>query len=262
MRLKIWKAVFINIILMIIFMSVMLVIDLKINIIKINLNYFVLPVFCAVLFGSIITYLVQKKIMGLEERIKEKTRELSQYTSIDDKTNTYNRKMGLEMLKNHLSLSRRHKNNLSVCLIDLNGLKSVNESFGYAMGDELIKDVSEMLRSSIRESDIISRMGGDEFLTVLPECDIIGARKVMRRLTEKIKIYNENSLKNYNASISFGISESSYCDKKTVEYLLSEADSNMHAMKKRKKSTSCEKLLCTEESKDNVLIFKLWVIIL
>ena len=166
------------------------------------------------------------------------------------------------MLKNHLSLSKRHKNNLSVCLIDLNGLKSVNVRFGHTKGDKLIRDISEMLRSSIRESDIISRMTEDEFLTILPECDIVGARKVMRRLIEKIRIYNENVPKNYNASISFGISESSYCDKKSVEYLLSEADNKMYVMKKRKKEISYEKRDCSEGSRDNVLIFKLWVIVL
>lgn len=262
MKLKVWKTLFMNVILMIVFISIIVIVSIKMNIIKINLNYFILSAFCAVLFGSIITYLSQNKIRCLEERVKEKTKELKHYVSMDEMTNTYSRKTGIKILKSYFSLSKRHKNNLSVCLIDLNGLKSVNDSFGHAMGDKLIKDISEMLRSSLRESDIISRMGGDEFLTILPECDIEGARQVMRRLLEKIRIYNKNSFKNYNTSINFGISESSYHDKKTIEYLLSEANSNMHAMKKKKKAASYENRSCLEENKDNVLIFKLWVIIL
>ncbi|MCS5422049.1 MULTISPECIES: GGDEF domain-containing protein [Psychrilyobacter] len=262
MKLKVWKTLVINIILMIIFVSIVVMVSLKMNITEFDLNYFILPIFFAILFGSIITYLSMKRTRHLEERIKEKTKELKHYPSMDDMTNTYNRRMGLKMLKNHFSLSKRDKNSLSVCLIDLNGLKSVNHTFGHTKGDELIRDVAEMLRSSIRESDIISRMGGDEFLTILPECDIAGARKVMKRLREKIRIYNEDSQKSnsksYSESISFGISESSYHDKKTVEYLLLEADNKMNIMKKKKRAISHY----SEGSSDNVLIFKLWVIVL
>ncbi len=262
MKLKMWKPLVMNVILMIIFTSIMVTVNLKMNIMEIDLNYFILPIFSAVLFGCIITYLSMRRTRHLEERIKEKTKELEHYASMDDMTNTYNRRMGLKMLRNYFSLSKRDKNSLSVCLIDLNGLKSVNDTFGHTKGEELIRDISEMLRSSIRESDIISRMGRDEFLTVLPECDIAGARKVMRRLREKIRVYNEGSQKSCSASINFGISESSYCDKKTVEYLLSEADNKMHVMNRRKRDLSYEKRYSSEGCKDNVLIFKLWVIVL
>ncbi|UUV18078.1 GGDEF domain-containing protein [Fusobacteria bacterium ZRK30] len=237
-------------------------INLKMNIMKFDLNHFILPVFYAVLFGSIITYLSQKRIRCLEEKIKEKTNELKHCASMDDTTITYNRRMGLEMLKNYLNLSKRHENNLAVCLIDLNGLKPVIDKFGYIKGNELMRDISEMLRSSIRESDIISRMDKDEFLTILPECDIAGARQVMRRLLEKIRIYNKNSFQNYNTSISFGISESSYCNKKSVEHLLAEAENKTHVIKKRRREVSYEKRDFSNKKEDNVLIFKLWVIIL
>jgi len=262
MELKTWKPLIMNIILMIIFTLIVVTLNLKMSIMEIDLNYFILPIFCAVLFGCVITYLFMKRIRYLEKRVNEKTEELKYHTSMDELTNTYNRKMGLKMLKNHFDLSRRHKNSLSVCLIDLNGLKFVNEKFGRPKGDELIRDVSEMLRSSIRESDMISRVGGDEFLTVLPECDTAGARIVMRRLRDKIKAYNEDSQNNYSASINFGISESSYSDNKTVEYLLLEADNKRYVINKRKKEISHEKSHSPKKNKDNVLIFKLWVIVL
>lgn len=258
MKLKMWKPLIMNTILMIIFISIVVMVTLKINIMEIELNYFISLIFYGILFGSIITYLPMKKIKHLERRIKEKTEELKHYPSMDDMTNTYNKKMGLKMLKNYFSLSKRDGNSLSVCLIDLTGLKSVNNTFGHSKGDELIRDISEMLRSSIRESDMICRMGGDEFLTVLPECDIEGARKVMKRLKDKIRIYNEDPEKDFSGSLNFGISESSYHDKKTIEYLLLEAENNMHVMKKRKREISHH----SEGCKENVLIFKLWVIVL
>ena len=232
MKLKIWKTLVMNVILMIIFISIIITVNLKMNIMEIDLNYFILPIFCAVLFGCIITYLSIKRTRYLEERIKEKTKELEHYVSMDDMTNTYNRKMGLKMLKNYFILSKRHKNNLSICYVDIDGLKYVNDSFGHVEGDELIRDISEMLRASLRESDVVSRMGGDEFLIILPECGIEGAAKVMKRLRETIGLYNEVSQKNYRASVSFGISEFSPSNERTIKDLLAEADNKMYVMKK------------------------------
>ena len=241
MELKRWKSLVINIILTIIFILIMGTANLKMNRIEIELKIFILPIFLGILFGSIITYLSMKRTKYLEDRIKEKTRELEYYAAMDDMTDTYNRRMGLKILENHFILSRRHRNSLSVCFLDIDGLKSVNDSFGHAEGDKLIRDISEMLRSSIRESDIVSRMGGDEFLIIFPECGLDGARKVMRRFTEKMRTYNEVSQKVYVASVSFGISDSSCCYEGTVEDLLVEADNKMYAMKKNKRPTSYEK---------------------
>ncbi|NDI78884.1 GGDEF domain-containing protein [Psychrilyobacter sp. BL5] len=224
-----------NIISMMIFILIMGAVNLKINRIEVELNFFILPVFLGILFGIINTYLSVKRTRDLEEKIREKTKEFEHYATMDDMTNTYNRRMGLKMLKNYFILSKRHKNNLSVCYVDIDELKCVNDSFGHVEGDELIRNISEMLRSSVRKSDIVSRMGGDEFLIIFPECGIEGAEKVMRRLGEKMRVYNEVSQKYYRASVSFGISGFSSCDARTLEDLLVEADNRMYAMKKENK---------------------------
>lgn len=223
----------------------MATVNLKINRIDIKLKIFILPIVWGILFGSIITYISLKKTRHLEERINKKTKELEHYAAMDDMTNTYNRRMGMKMLENHFILSKRHRNILSLCFVDIDGLKYVNDSFGHAEGDKLIRDVSEMMRLSIRESDILFRMGGDEFVIIFPECNLNGARKVMRRLAEKMKAYNELSPKGYSASVSFGILESSRYDERTIEELLAEADNKMYAMKKSIKSSFYEKPYCS-----------------
>lgn len=224
-----------NIILMISFMVIMATINLKMNRMEIKLKFFILPIFLGILFASIIAYLSIKRTRYLEDRIREKTKELGYYATMDEMTNTYNRRMGLKMLGYNFLLSKRHKNVLSVCYLDINGLKFINDNFGHDKGDELIKDTSKMLRSSVRESDIVARMGGDEFLIILPDCDIEGAGKVIKRLIEKIQTYNKISRKCYKVSVSFGLSSSSFSDKKTVEDMLIEADKRMYAMKKASK---------------------------
>lgn len=233
MRFGRWKFLIVNIISMMSFIIILGMINLKISRIEIKLEFFILPIFLGVLFGFVNTYLSMKRTKYLEREIREKTKEFEYHATMDDLTNTYNRRMGLKMLKNHFILSKKHKNNLSICYVDIDGLKYVNDSFGHVEGDELIREISEMLRASLRESDIVSRMGGDEFLIILPECGIEGAAKVMKRLKETIGLYNEVSQKNYRASVSFGISEFSPSDEMTIKDLLAEADNKMYVMKKK-----------------------------
>lgn len=235
MELKVWKSLIINIILMITLILIMATINLKVNEIEAEPRFFILPVLLGVFFGGVVTCLSMRRTRYLQERIREKTRELEYYASMDDMTNTYNRRMGLKMMRNHYTLSERRGSSLSVCFVDIDGLKSVNDSFGHASGDKLIRDVSQMLISSVRESDIVARMGGDEFLIVLPECGTEGAGKVMKRLRRRMEAYNETSSADYRASVSFGIASSSEDGIQSAEELLIEADNRMYSMKRQMK---------------------------
>lgn len=237
MKLDIWKFLVKNIILTTIFLFIVKTANIKMNGVEFKLSFFILPIFLGILFGTIITHLSVKQNMYLEEMIREKTKELEYYATMDDMTNTYNRRVGLELLRNHYALSRRGKRSLSVCFVDIDGLKAVNDNFGHVSGDRLIEDISEILKSSVRESDIVARMGGDEFLVVLPECGIEGAAKVMKRVEKRISRYNESSSRGYRASVSYGIAESSGSHRETVEKLLREADNRMYSMKRRMKKS-------------------------
>lgn len=234
---KVLRPLIINSILTIIFILVMAMVNLKVNKIEVELRFFILPIFLGALLGTIITYFSVKRARYLEEMVKEKTKELEYYASIDEMTNIYNRRIGLEMLRNHFNLSKRQKDSLAICLVDIDGLKYINDNFGHTMGDKLIKDISRILKSSIRESDIVSRMGGDEFLIIFPRCSADDAREVMRRLTEKIKRYNEVSQNCYKASVSFGVSGFSGNDDRTIKEVLVEADNKMYTMKKNVRPT-------------------------
>ncbi len=231
-----------NVVSLMIFIFIMVVTDIKMHGYEVKISNLIIPMFCAILIGSIITHLSLKRTEHLEEMVREKTRELENYAmrlehyaAMDDMTKTYNRRMGMELLKNHYALTKRKEGSLSVCFVDIDGLKSVNDNFGHVTGDKLIKDVSQMLILSVRESDIIARLGGDEFLIVLPECGLEGAGKVMERLMERLEVYNKKSSWGYKASVSYGIAEVSGNYSEPVEKLLMAADNRMYSMKKQKK---------------------------
>src|SRR4029077_10973293 len=97
-------------------------------------------------------------------------------------TGLHNRRSGEERLAEEISRAQRHGRPLTILTLDLNGLKQVNDEFGHGAGDELIKCFAERLNKAIRGSDLAVRLGGDEFLVLLPECRPEEVRHVLSRL--------------------------------------------------------------------------------
>src|SRR6202158_1613260 len=83
---------------------------------------------------------------------------------LDPLTGLYNRRSGEQRLAEEISRSHRHARPLTVLLLDLHGLKAINDTFGHPAGDQMIKHFAELLQKAIRGSDVAVRMGGDEFL--------------------------------------------------------------------------------------------------
>lgn len=100
----------------------------------------------------------------------------------DSLTGIYNRKAIMEFLKQHIRENKRRQANLSIGFVDLNDLKLVNDHHGHEVGDELIKAAAKAIQEGIRSSDAAARIGGDEFLIVLVDCDEKGAQSILGRI--------------------------------------------------------------------------------
>jgi diguanylate cyclase (GGDEF)-like protein len=112
-----------------------------------------------------------------------RTEEVYKLAALDPLTGLYNRRSGEQRLAEEISRSQRHGRPLTILMLDLNGLKEVNDEFGHGAGDELIKCFAERLNRAIRGSDLAVRLGGDEFLVLLPECKPEEVRHVLSRLS-------------------------------------------------------------------------------
>ena len=159
---------------------------------------------------------------------------LEKRAAIDDLTGVYNRRAGLEILKQSIYLTQRYSQTLTLCFIDIDDLKLVNDNFGHPEGDELIKSVIEILKEHFRKSDYICRVGGDEFLVILTNCAMEAARPILERIKQDLA---EQSVKErrYAIDISFGMSEYTPSNHATVDELLKRADDNMYINKQQKK---------------------------
>jgi diguanylate cyclase (GGDEF)-like protein len=121
----------------------------------------------------------QLEVMG---RLKVRADESQRLATIDPLTGLYNRRFAEKRLAAEAARSERHGNPLTVVAFDLNHFKQVNDQHGHPAGDEVLKEFAERLNRAVRVSDIAVRMGGDEFLAILPECPVDQIQSLFNRL--------------------------------------------------------------------------------
>ena len=184
-----------------------------------NINYF----FVVVLIGIINGIFCWRKCY--------KYSRLKYYFKYDVMTKAYNRNYGLNKLKSLLKSSNIRYNNGALCFIDINGLKQTNDKYGHKYGDELIKEVVNVINSAIRRKDFVIRLGGDEFLIVF-----VGVTQEIaeQRWQDILKIYGENNKKSgkYLISVSHGIVNYSKNSNLDIDDLIHSADKKMYEEKK------------------------------
>lgn len=158
-----------------------------------------------------------------------------QYLALHDPlTGLSNRRLFDEHLKQCIVAAQRRKNKFSILYIDLDKFKPVNDEFGHKQGDKVLVAVSERIRACLRASDIIARMGGDEFIVILkdtptPETASEVAEKIRRRISLPIGIAEENTV-----SVGASIGISTYPDNgESADELVKHADSAMYIAKSR-----------------------------
>ena len=151
---------------------------------------------------------------------------------IDPMTRVYNRYCLEELLQKEMSRSERYAKVFALIVVDLDKFKDINDRFGHLMGDFVLAEVGNILRSCVRGSDIIIRYGGDEFVLVLSETDLLGAEVVVGRIHKKVKEWGAtNRVARFDLTVSTGIAI--YSEGKKVTDLIAEADQAMYAMKHR-----------------------------
>lgn len=163
-------------------------------------------------------------------------KKLNCLASIDAMTGVLNRKSGLEMLEREFKLSNINDKNLVICFVDVDGLKIINDTFGHEEGDKLLISVAQILKESIRKTDFVIRMGGDEFLVVFPETAMKEANKAWGRILKLVEEINKDNEK-YNLSLSYGFYESSKELEKnlTINELIKRADIEMYKVKRERR---------------------------
>jgi len=163
------------------------------------------------------------------------TSALRSLSLIDDLTGLYNHR-GFDNLGNHhLQLAARTGRAVLLFYLDLDRLKTINDTLGHHVGDRALGRVSETLRDTFRQSDIIARVGGDEFAVMALEVSEQGEGDLLRRLRERVNEFNLRRREAFALSLSVGTARFDGERPVQLEDLLREAETDMHREKGAKR---------------------------
>jgi len=202
-----------------------------------NLNLAIRGLVGLVLLFNVYTIYQQLQIRRIQRELGDqvealgkmevRTEEVYKLAVLDPLTGLNNRRSGEQRLAEEISRSQRHGRPLTILLLDLNGLKHLNDKFGHAAGDELIRQFAARLNKAIRGSDLAVRLGGDEFLVLLPECKPDEVRHVLSRLSGLNVDCNGRSI-----AVSFSAGWTNFIPGESPEDLLKRADGALYVNKR------------------------------
>ena len=178
--------------------------------------------------GEIGLYIDITERKQLEEKLEKLAR-------TDTLTGSFSRGYGLDLLDRQMKLSHRSKSPLLLAFLDIDKFKPINDTYGHDEGDLVLKEVANLFKSSLREIDIICRMGGDEFLLIFPDNSLKDASQIKERLNKNLVELNQTLKKPYTIGLSIGFSEYDPATPLAMDELIRVADQRMYEEKRKKK---------------------------
>ncbi len=183
--------------------------------------------------GSISAVTVVSKSVTEMKRMEQELRELS---LTDELTGLYNRRGFFTLAEQHTRMANRNKNRVYILYADMDNLKVINDTYGHHEGDAALVMTAQILKSSFRDSDIIARIGGDEFVVMPIGMTETEAKITVGRLCKYIETANRERSDGDRLSLSLGVTHYDPQRPSTIEELLVRGDRAMYANKKDKKS--------------------------
>ncbi|MBU0575988.1 MAG: sensor domain-containing diguanylate cyclase, partial [Proteobacteria bacterium] len=167
------------------------------------------------------------------KRLEEEMREMS---FRDQLTELYNRRGFITLTEQQLKAANRAQRPMRLTFIDYDDLKWINDTLGHEEGDKALVDTANVLRQTFRESDIVARIGGDEFAVLSIDATDMNPEAFSKRLQQRIDEYNEKESRPYKLAMSWGTAIYDPESPMSLDKLMSSADDLMYAQKKSKSS--------------------------
>ena len=166
------------------------------------------------------------------KKMEEKLKKLAHYDTL---TGCCSRGHGLALLEQQIKTANRKKTPILLLYLDVDDFKYINDTFGHKEGDVVLKETVKLFKSTLREVDIICRIGGDEFLIIFPDSSLNDVPLIRKRLSKKLKKLNQKLAKPYKVDFSIGLSCYNPSNPLSIEELIKIADENMYEEKSKKK---------------------------
>ena len=173
-----------------------------------------------------------KYIIDIFDGADKLVKNLEKEAIYDALTNCYNKKEIEVLLEKFLEESLRYSSSLSIMMLDIDFFKKVNDTYGHLAGDFVLKEVAYIIKSTIRNSDICGRFGGEEFVVVLPNTKLNGAMKLAERIRKSIKTY-QFEFKNQSIPITISIGITSVSKNDSVFSFIERVDEALYESKSK-----------------------------
>jgi diguanylate cyclase (GGDEF)-like protein len=213
-----------------------------------------ITIFFAIIIGICSTFFInliykrqesiEKLNDSLEIKIKERTKELeanvlklNELATIDYLTNIPNRRYFFDLGEKNFFLAKRESKELTLLLLDIDLFKNINDTYGHDIGDEILKLVAITIKENLRNSDILARFGGEEFVVLLNETDIKGAENISIKLKDLIEVLNYQIRDEIiKITVSIGVTSIKQEDI-NLNNLIKRADKGMYKAKTKGRNT-------------------------
>lgn len=169
------------------------------------------------------------------ERLENSNRLLSQLSILDELSGLYNRRGFYTIARNHFELAPRNKNEFILFYIDLDDMKGINDQYGHKEGDIALCATAGLLKDCFRQTDLIARMGGDEFTVLAINMKIEEVGIALTRLKKSSQEWNLAAAKPYHLEMSVGYAAYDSVNHHSIEDLMADADASLYAEKGKRK---------------------------
>lgn len=171
----------------------------------------------------------EDEIGQLMERFNETAEKLFE----DELTGKYNRRLFYRRLQENINIAREEEITLSLLITDVDNFKDINDNYGHSVGDDVLRELSNILQSSIRERDTLFRYAGDEFIVILPNTGVEDARSVSERILHEIRRdrFFANDDEEIDVKVSIGVAELDVF-RDNFETIFNKADKALYFAKK------------------------------
>jgi diguanylate cyclase (GGDEF)-like protein len=173
---------------------------------------------------------LRHNITTANARLSEAFVTIEQMAIMDPLTNVCNRRKLLEILEQEMGRTNRGGPVFSVCMIDIDHFKKVNDRFGHIKGDLVLEGFAKAIKDALRSHDTLARFGGEEFVVVLPQTGLAGAISYANRMRSMVETLRFSGLPD-SFSITISIGVASYEPGESIESLLARADAAMYSAK-------------------------------
>lgn len=170
----------------------------------------------------------QSELQELNSLLEKKSKHYEELAGQDPLTGLYNRYKFTEIFTAEFLTMQRRKNSMALIMLDLDHFKSINDSFGHNVGDDVLVSVSKMIHSVQRQTDVVCRWGGEEFMVLLPSASLEQACSIAENLRQRVKLLKV--VEGLSLSASFGVTLVNADD--SLEGLVGRADSALYEAKK------------------------------